>query len=55
MIVRARGDFDMRTLDEVLKELNDAEKEYQKKCEEYGIEMTVKKRSKNSKEETGSN
>ncbi len=27
----------MRSLDEVLKELNDAEKEFKEKCEKYGI------------------
>ncbi len=42
----------MRSLEEILKELNAAEKEYENKCREYGIEEnTKKKRSENKSEE----
>lgn len=41
----------MRTLDEVLKDLNDAEKEYKEKCAKYGIEEKRKKRITNDVEE----
>ena len=34
----------MRSLEEILVELNAAEKEYAQKCKEYGIEEKVKKR-----------
>jgi len=34
----------MRSLEEILKELNDAEKEYAEKCKEYGIEEKTKKK-----------
>ena len=34
----------MRELEEILKELNAAEKEYAEKCKEYGIEESVKKK-----------
>lgn len=34
----------MRDLEEILKELNAAEKEYAEKCKEYGIEESVKKK-----------
>lgn len=34
----------MRNLDEVLKELNEAEKEYQAKCKKYGIEEKHKRK-----------
>ena len=36
----------MRSLEEVLKDLNEAEKEFKSKCEKYGIEETTKKKSK---------
>ncbi len=34
----------MRSLEEILAELNAAEKEYTQKCEQYGIEEKVRKR-----------
>ena len=34
----------MRSLEEILAELNAAEKEYAKKCREYGIEEKGKKK-----------
>ena len=34
----------MRSLDEVLKELSEAEKEYQAKCKKYGIEEKHKRK-----------
>jgi len=34
----------MRSLEEILEELNAAEKEYSEKCKEYGIEETTKRR-----------
>ncbi len=34
----------MRSLEEILKELNEAEKEYARKCKEYGIEEKGKKK-----------
>ena len=34
----------MRSLEEVLKDLNDAEKEYAEKCKKYGIEEKQKKK-----------
>lgn len=34
----------MRDLEEILAELNAAEKEYAAKCKEYGIEEKVRKR-----------
>ena len=34
----------MRDLEEILAELNAAEKEYAKKCEEYGIEEKGKRK-----------
>ena len=41
----------MRSLEEILEELNAAEKEYQAKCREYGIEeKTRKKKIENSEE-----
>ncbi|MDO4500305.1 MAG: hypothetical protein Q4B60_03410 [Erysipelotrichaceae bacterium] len=43
----------MKTLDEILKELNDAEKEFKEKCELYGIEETSKRRNKENSEEAG--
>jgi len=36
----------MRSLEEVLKELKDAEKEYQEKCLKYGIQEKVKRKPK---------
>lgn len=36
----------MRSLDEVLKDLSDAEKEYKEKCEKYGIEEKRKRKVK---------
>ena len=41
----------MRSLEEILEELNAAEKEYSEKCKEYGIEETSKRR-KSSVEDT---
>ena len=40
----------MRTLEEVLKDLEMAEKEYKEKCALYGIEMTTKRKKKNEEE-----
>ena len=34
----------MRDLEEILAELNAAEKEYAKKCQEYGIEEKVRRK-----------
>ena len=34
----------MKTLEEILKELNEAEKEYQEKCRKYGIEEITKRK-----------
>ncbi len=34
----------MRSLEEVLKDLNDAEKEFQEKCDLYGIQESNKKK-----------
>lgn len=34
----------MKTLEEILAELESAEKEYQNKCKQYGIEETKKKK-----------
>lgn len=34
----------MRSLEEILAELNAAEKEYAEKCKEYGIEENTKKK-----------
>ncbi len=34
----------MRSLEEVLKDLNDAEKEFQEKCDLYGIKESNKKK-----------
>ena len=36
----------MKTLEEILKELNEAEKEFQEKCIKYGIENSDKKKDK---------
>lgn len=36
----------MRDLEEILAELNAAEKEYAQKCQKYGIEESVKRRKK---------
>lgn len=36
----------MKNLDDVLKELKEAEKEYQEKCLKYGIEEKVKRKAK---------
>ena len=41
----------MRSLEEILKELNEAEKEYAKKCKEYGIEEKGKKKNTEDKTE----
>lgn len=38
----------MKSLDEVLKELNEAEKEFKEKCDKYGIEETKKRKPKES-------
>lgn len=40
----------MKRLDELLKELDEAEKEFSAKCEKYGIEMTSKRKKKNDNE-----
>ena len=36
----------MKTLEELLEELKAAEKEYQQKCEKYGIEENSKRKKK---------
>lgn len=36
----------MRSLEEILVELNAAEKEYEEKCREYGIEEKSRKKKK---------
>lgn len=36
----------MRNLDDVLKDLNEAEKEFKEKCSKYGIEETRKRKPK---------
>jgi len=41
-----------KDLDEILKELEQAEKEYQQKCALYGIEETNKKRKSKNDEES---
>ncbi|MDO4198839.1 MAG: hypothetical protein Q4D13_07610 [Erysipelotrichaceae bacterium] len=41
----------MRTLDEIMAELETAEKEYTQKCEKYGIE----EKKRNKKENTDEN
>ena len=38
----------MRTLEEILAELNAAEKEYAEKCQKYGIEEKTKKKKEES-------
>lgn len=38
----------MKTLEEIIKELDEAEKEYAQKCKEYGIEETKKKGKKDN-------
>ena len=43
----------MRSLEEVLKDLKDAEKEYQEKCLKYGIEE--KQKRKKTDTEAGEN
>lgn len=40
----------MRSLDEVLKDLDAAEKEFKQKCDLYGIEETSKRKPKNEGE-----
>lgn len=40
----------MRTLEEVLKELEEAEKEFNEKCQKYGIEATNKRKKKDEEE-----
>lgn len=42
----------MKTLDEILKELNDAEKEFKEKCEKYGIEEKAKRKVKDDAKST---
>lgn len=44
----------MRSLEEVLKDLNDAEKEFQEKCDLYGIKETKKKKENIETEEKAS-
>ena len=41
----------MRSLEEVLKDLKDAEKEFKEKCELYGINVDNKKKEDESKKE----
>lgn len=41
----------MRSLEEVLKDLKDAEKEFKEKCELYGINDNDKKENDDSKKE----
>ncbi len=43
----------MRSLEEISKELNAAEKEYENKCHKYGIEETVKKKRSGNNHEEG--
>ncbi len=43
----------MRELKEILAELNAAEKEYARKCKEYGIEEKGKRKNDNSQNEEG--
>ena len=45
----------MRSLQEVLAELDAAEKEYSRKCEEYGIEENHKKRKNEDSEKKVTN
>jgi len=40
----------MRSLEDVLKDLNDAEKEYKNKCDKYGIEEKGKRKPKVTQE-----
>ena len=40
----------MRNLEDILKELDAAEKEYQEKCRKYGISETPAKKKKTSQE-----
>ena len=42
----------MRSLEEILVELNAAEKEYAHKCREYGIEEKGKRKKEESSNET---
>lgn len=42
----------MKSLEEILQELNAAEKEYAQKCKEYGIEEKGKKKKEEVVEET---
>ena len=44
----------MKTLEELLKELDEAEREYREKCEKYGIAPKKAPRAKNTDEETAS-
>ena len=44
------GEVNMRSLDEVLKDLDAAEKEFKQKCDLYGIEETSKRKPKNEGE-----
>lgn len=41
----------MKTLDEILAELDAAEKEYNNKCKEYGVEETTKAKKTVEKQE----
>jgi len=40
----------MKTLEEILNELNAAEKEYNQKCKEYGVEESSKKKTTENEE-----
>ena len=42
----------MKTLEEILAELDAAEKEYNNKCKEYGIEESSKRKKQEEKVET---
>ena len=44
-----RGKY-MKTLDEILAELDAAEKEYNEKCKEYGVEETSKSKKTQEKD-----
>lgn len=45
------GEVNMRSLEEVLNDLNNAEKEFKEKCDKYGIEEKTKKKVKEVTEE----
>ena len=43
----------MRSLEEILADLDAAEKEYAEKCEKYGIEEKTRKKKENNSENEG--